>query len=92
MSNLAARSIGLFILAVFFLMLLTLFEGLLSGMSLTAEKVMSVSLLVLPGAAGAGFGVLSLVRREPKPWLAILGILLNASFALFHVFLISFAG
>lgn len=92
MSSLAARSIGLFILSVFFLILLTLIEGLLPGMSLTAEKVISAFLLVLPALVGAGFGILSLICREPRHWMAILGILLNALFALFHVFLISFAG
>ena len=88
----AAKSIALFGLSVLFLLLLTLFESSLSGLSLTAEKVISALLLVLPGVIGVVFGVLSIIRKESKLWMAILGVLLNGLFALFHVFVISFAG
>ena len=90
--GLAAKSIALFILSVLFLILLTLFEPSFSGMSLRAEKAISTLLLVLPGVIGVIFGVLSIIRKESKLWMAILGVLLNALFALFHIFLISFAG
>jgi hypothetical protein len=90
--SLAAKSIALFGLSVLFLLLLTLFESLLSGMSFTAEKAISALLLVLPGLIGLGFGVLSIARKESRRWIAILGILLNGLFALFHLFVISFAG
>ena len=90
--TLAAKSIALFGLSVLFLMLLTLFESLLSGISLTAEKALSALLLVLPGLIGISFGVLSIARKESKRWMAILGILLNGLFALFHILVISFAG
>ena len=90
--SLGAKSIALFGLSVLFLLLLTLFESSLSGLSLTAEKVISALLLVLPGVIGVVFGVLSIIRKESKPWMAILGILLNGLFALFHIFVIAFAG
>ena len=90
--NLAVKSIVLFELSVLFLLLLTLFESSLSGMSLTAEKAISALLLVLPGVLGIVFGILSLIRKEPKRWIAILGIFLNGLFALFHLSVISFAG
>jgi hypothetical protein len=90
--TLAAKSIALFGLSVLFLMLLTLFESLLSGISLTAEKALSALLLVLPGLIGISFGVLSIAREESKRWMAIPGILLNGLFALFHILAISFAG
>lgn len=90
--SLGAKSMALFGLSVLLLLLLTLFESSLSGMSLTAEKAISALLLVLPGVIGVGFGILSIARRESKPWMAILGILLNGLFALFHVFVILFAG
>jgi len=90
--GLAAKSIALFVLSVLFLILLTLFEPSFSGMSLRAEKAISTLLLVLPGVIGVIFGVLSIIRKESKLWMAILGVLLNALFALFHIFLISFAG
>ena len=44
--SLGAKSLTLFVLSILFLALLTIFESLLSGMSLTAEKVISALLLV----------------------------------------------
>jgi hypothetical protein len=87
-----AKSILFFLLAVLFLVLLTLFESLLSGLSLSTEKWISLLLLVLPAVIGVVFGILSITRKESKSWIGILGILLNALFALFHLFLLSFAG
>jgi hypothetical protein len=91
-SGLGVKSIFFFILSVLLLILLTLFESSLAGLSLSAEKMLSLLLLVLPAVIGAVFGVLSLVRKESRRWIGILGILLNALFAVFHLFLLSFAG
>ena len=91
-SSLGAKSILFFLLAVVFLILLTLFESSLAGLSLTEERVVSLLLLVFPALIGVVFGILSVSRREPKLWLGILGTLLNAVFALFYIFLLSFAG
>ena len=90
--SLGAKSIALFVLSVLFLVLLTVFEASLSGLSLTLERVISVLLLILPGIIGAVFGILGILRKEPKLWMAILGVLLNTLFALFFIFLLSFAG
>jgi hypothetical protein len=90
--SLGAKSLSLFLLSVLFLVLVTLFESSLSGLSLAVERLLSVLLLVLPAGIGAAFGILSMIRKETKPWIAILGALLNALFALFHLFVISFAG
>lgn len=90
--SLGAKSILCFLLAVIFLVLLTIFEASLAGLSLTAERILSFLLLVLPAVIGVIVGVLSVVRKEPRTWLALLGILLNTLFALFHLFLLSFAG
>ena len=90
--SLGAKSMTLFALSVTFLILLTLFESSLAGMSVPAEKAISALLLVAPGVIGIVFGVLSILRKEASRWMAILGILLNVLFALFHVFVISFAG
>jgi hypothetical protein len=87
-----AKSIVFFLLAVLFLILITLFESALASLSLRAERLLSLYLLVLPAVVGVVFGILSLVRKEPRPWLGILGTLLNTLFALFHIFLLSFAG
>jgi hypothetical protein len=90
--SLGAKSIICFLLSVLFLFLLTLFESSLSGFSLTAERVLSLLLLVVPAVMGVVVGLLSLIRKEGRPWLGVLGTLLNGLFALFHLFLLSFAG
>jgi len=90
--SLGAKSIVLFALSVLFLILLTVFESSLSALSLTAERAISVLLLVLPAVLGLVFGIRGISAKEPKPWVAILGVLLNALFALFFIFLLSFAG
>lgn len=90
--SLGAKSLALFAVSILFLILITLFESSLSGMSLTAEKILSALLLVLPGVLGIVFGALGIIRKESSRWMSILGILLNALFALFQIFVISFAG
>jgi hypothetical protein len=81
-----------FILSVLFLLLLTLFEASLAGLSVTTEWALTLLLLVAPAVLGIAFGILSLLRKETKPWLAILGLLLNGLFGLFHIALLAFAG
>ena len=90
--GLGAKSLTLFAVSVLFLVLITLFEDSLSGMSLTAEKILSALVLVVPAIIGIVLGVLGVNRKEPTRWMAILGILLNTLFALFQIFVISFAG
>jgi len=90
--GLGAKSLVLFAVSVLFLILITLFESSLSGMSLSAEKILSALLLVVPAVLGIVLGVLSINRKEASRWMAILGILLNGLFALFQIFVISFAG
>ena len=90
--SLGLTSLSLFLVSVLFLVLLTLFESSLVGLSLTAERTISLLLLVLPAAIGIVFGVLSLVRKESRRWIGILGISLNTLFAVFHLFVLSFAG
>jgi len=88
----AAASLTLFVVSILFLLLLTLFESSLTNMSMTAERLVSAILLVLPGVVGVILGVISLLRKEAKRWMAVLGILLNALFALFFTFVLAFAG
>jgi hypothetical protein len=90
--KLSTLSILFFLLSLLFLLLLTRFESSLTGLSLTAERILSLLLLVVPALAGIVFGVLSILRKESRRWLGVLGTLLNALFALFHLFLLSFAG
>jgi hypothetical protein len=90
--SLGTKSLALFSLSVLFLVLLTLFESALTGLSVTAERILSLLLLVLPALLGIVFGMGSIVRKESPPWRGILGITLNALFAVFHLFLLSFAG
>jgi len=90
--SLAGASMLLFGLSLILLMGLTLSEAALVGMSQAAERIVSFLLLVLPAAVGIVLGVSSLMRREGLAWLAILGIVLNTLFALFHLMILFFAG
>jgi hypothetical protein len=90
--NLASTSILLFIISLAMLWILTLFEAFLSGLTTGMERLVSALVLVLPATTGVVFGILSLRRREPNPWIAIVGILLNGAFALFNLLLLAFAG
>jgi hypothetical protein len=88
----ALRSLVLFGLSVVMLIVLTLFESALVGMSPGWERILSFLLLVLPAGMGALLGSLSLIRKEGQAGLAITGLGLNALFALFHLVIILFAG
>ncbi len=90
--KLSTLSIIFFLVSLLFLLVLTQFESLLVGLSLTTERILSLLFLVVPALAGIVFGVLSILRKESRRWLGILGTLLNVLFALFHLFLLSFAG
>jgi len=90
--SLGAKSLVLFVISLLSLMLLTLFESSLTDLSPAVERVISVLFFVLPGVIGIVFGIMSILRNETKRWMAYLGILLNALFALFHIFVLSFSG
>jgi len=67
-------------------------KGYSPNLNTTSERLLSLLLLVIPGIIGVVYGVLGIVRKESKIWIAYLGILLNVLFALFHLFVVSFAG
>lgn len=90
--SLAAATLIIFMISLLSLVFLTLFESSLPEMSLAVERVISAVFLLLPVVIGFVLGILSLVRREAKRWLAIMGLVLNGFFACFHAFLLSFAG
>lgn len=90
--RLAAISLILFALSVALWIMLTLFESSLLGMPPLVERLITLVGLVLPAAIGAVLGVTSLIRQEGRPWLALLGILLNTLFAAFHLMVVLFAG
>ena len=91
-SSLASKSMLLFLVSLAMLWILTLFESFLSGLNTSVERLLSALILVLPAAVGVVFGILSLRRKEPKPWIAIAGILLNGAFALFNILVLGFSG
>ena len=86
------KSMILFMLSFVFLLLLTLFETSLAGLSVARERMISLLLLVLPGVTGVIYGVMGVIRKEPKAWVAYIGIVFNVLFVLFHLFILSFAG
>ncbi len=53
--NLGTTSLVLFLLSVLFLILLTIFESSLAGLSLSAERILSLLFLVLPAIIGVVF-------------------------------------
>ena len=88
----APISLILFLVSLSMLWLLTLFESLLVGMSTNRERIISVVLLIVPSVAGVIFGILSLRQKEPRPWIAVAGLLLNGFFALFNLLVLFFSG
>ena len=90
--DLAGKSMLLFGVSVVLLIALALFEYALAGVSLAVERAITFFLLILPAAIGTAFGVLSLLRREGRTWLAVIGAVLNALFGLFHAAILLFAG
>lgn len=90
--DLAGKSLILFGVSFLVMLGLTLFESALIGTSLGVQRLIALVGIVLPAGAGAVLGVLSLVRREGRAWLAAAAILLNAAFALFFLAIVLFAG
>lgn len=90
--DLAGKSLILFGVSFLVMLGLTLFESALIGTSLGIQRLITLVAIVLPAGAGAVLGVLSLVRREGRAWLAATAILLNAAFALFFLAIVLFAG
>lgn len=90
--NLASISILMFILSLALLLTLTLLESFLSGLTMSMEKLFSALVLISPAAMGVVCGVISLLRKEPRPWIAIGGIFLNAGFAIFNLMVLAFSG
>ena len=93
MKNTAAGwSLLLFGVSIILWLMLTVFESALAGASLNVQRLITFLLLVLPSGIGAVLGAISLFRKEGRMWPAIMGIILNTVFALFHVLIILFAG
>jgi hypothetical protein len=90
--DLAARSLILFGVSFLVVLGLTVFESALVGTSTATQRLITLLGIVLPAGAGAVLGVLSLVRRDGRAWLAVTAILLNTAFALFYLAIVLFAG
>lgn len=90
--NLATGSLLFFGLSTLLLLALTRFEFAFTNLSVGAERVITLLLLVAPAVIGVALGAMSLARKEGRASRAMAGILLNGLFALFHLFLTFFAG
>jgi len=88
----ALASFVLFGLSVLLLILLTIFDPVLAGLSFTTQRALTFLLLVLPAGMGIVLGIMSLSRKEGQRLLVIVSIILNSLFALFHLMIILFAG
>ena len=88
----AGKSMLLFGVSIVLLVAQTMFESGMAQTSLGVERLITFLLFVLPAGAGAVFGIMSLIRREGRSLLAVLGIVFNTLFALFHLMIVLFAG
>jgi len=88
----AVRSLLMLLISIAFLIILTLADRALAGISLNTQRLITVILLVLAPLFGAVLAVLGLIRKDGKTWLAIICLIANSLFALFHLALIFFAG
>jgi hypothetical protein len=90
--SLPSASLLLFGVSISAWTMLTIFESVLVGMSLTTERVITFLCLVLPAGLGTGLGAVSLIRRDRHAWLGVIGVLVNGLFAIFHLMILAFAG
>lgn len=90
--SLAGRSLLVFGICLGIMVLLTLLDPVLGAPSFAVQRTITFLGFVLPAGIGSVLGVMSLVRKEGRAWLAVTGIALNSLFALFHLMIIFFAG
>jgi hypothetical protein len=90
--TLAGKSLLFFIICFVIVVAHTLLDATIGSWSFGVQRLIIFLGIVLPAGIGVVLGVLSLVRKEGQTWLAILGIVLNSLFAIFHVFIILLAG
>lgn len=91
-TTLAVRSLLLLGLSILFLVIFTVAEAAMSGVSSAFQRLLTALALILPSGIGAVLAVISLVRKEGRTALAIIGLVLNSLFACFFTFLVLFAG
>jgi hypothetical protein len=91
-TTLAVRSLLFFGLSIILLVAFTTFESSIGVMPLWLERIVTVLAFVLPAGMGVVLGVKSLIRKEGRPWLPLIGILLNGLFAVFHLLIVFMAG
>ena len=90
--SLAGRSLLFLGASVVILVAITLFEHNLAVMSLGVQRVITLLGLILPAGIGSVLGVMSLARKEGRAWMAVIGVVLNILFALFHLMILLYAG
>lgn len=90
--TLGVKSTLFFFFTILILAILSMFETYFVRMPITIERILSIVLLVVPGVIGIIYGLRGMMRKEPKVWIAVLGVLLNGLSVTFHIFLLSFAG
>lgn len=90
--NFAVGSFLFFGLSVLLLIVLTIFDPALAGLSFTTQRALTFLVLVLPAGIGIVLGIMSLSRKEGQRLFVIASIILNSLFALFHLMIILFAG
>lgn len=86
-------SLALFIVALLiFVVTSTIFDASLGELSLSTQRWIGMATLVLPAVIGVVLGAIGLLQANQKKGLSLLGLILNALFALFFAAVLSFAG
>ena len=92
-SGYGLASLALFVIALLiFVVTSTVFDASLGGLPFSTQRLIGLATLVLPAVIGAILGAMGLFRANQKKGLPLLGLILNAIFALFFAAVLSFAG
>ena len=90
--SLAGKSLLLFGISLVVVIGQTLLDSTVGAVSFGVQRLIIFLGIVLPAGVGAALGVLSLVRKEGRAWMAVFGVVLNTLFALFHLLILLYAG
>lgn len=78
------------ILAVIFLSFI--FEPIVNSFSDTFQRILMILTLFLPAMLGLIFAITGLVKKEPKKWIHVIGMILNLLESLYFGLLVLIAG
>jgi len=69
-----------------------IFEPLVNNLSNTIQRVIAVLTLLLPAVLGFILAIVGLVKKEPRKWIHIIGLIINLLESLYFGLLVLIAG